>query len=112
VTSPSPGEEPESLRDLAARVIDSGTTYLKAELALAKEQAIASVKEARPTLRLLVLALMLGQGAIMVLAISLALLLARWLGFVGGFVAAGVLMGAAMLLIARYVVQRIRRIIR
>jgi type IV secretory pathway VirB6-like protein len=112
VTSPSPGEEPESLRDLAARVIDSGTAYLKAELTLAKEQVIAGVKEARPTLRLLVLALMLGQGAIMVLAISLALLLARWLGFVGGFVAAGVLMGAAMLLIARYVVQRIRRIIR
>jgi len=112
VTPPSPGEEPGSLRDLAARVIDDGTTYLKAELTLAKEQAITSVKEARPTLRLALVALMLGQGAIMVLAISLGLLLARWLGLPGGFLAAGLLMIGAMLLIAHNVVERIRKIIR
>jgi hypothetical protein len=112
VTPPNQGEEPESLRDLAARVIDDGTTYLKAELTLAKEQAITGVKEARPTIRLALAALMLGQGAIMVLAISLGLLLARWLGLPGGFLAAGLLMIVAMLLIARNVVERIRKIIR
>jgi type IV secretory pathway VirB6-like protein len=112
VTSPDPGEEPESLRDLAARVIDNGTAYLKAELTLAKEQAITTVKQARPTIRLLLLALMLGQGAIMVLAISLGLLLARWLGLPGGFAVAGLLMTTAMLLIARNVIERIRKIIR
>jgi len=109
---PSPGEEPGSLRDLAARVIDDGTTYLKAELTLAKEQAILGVKEARPTLRLALTALMLGQAAIMALATSLGLLLAQWLGLPGGFLVAGLLMAAAMLGIAHYVIERIRKIIR
>jgi hypothetical protein len=112
VTPQNPGEEPESLRDLAARVIDNGTDYLKAEVTLAKEQVITRVKEARPTIRLLLLVLMLGQGAIMVLAISVGLLLARWLGLPGGFAVAGILMIAATLLIARNVIERIRKIIR
>lgn len=112
MTPPNPGAEPESLRDLATRVIEDGTDYLKAELTLAKEETITRVKEARPTIRLLLAALMLGQGAIVVLAISLGLLLARWLGLPGGFLAAGVVMIAAMVLIARNVAERIRKIIR
>jgi hypothetical protein len=109
---PNQGEEPGSLRDLAARVIEDGTDYLKAELTLAKEEGISRVKDARPTIRLALIMLMLGQGAIVVLAISLGLLLAKWLGLPGGFLAAGLLMIAAMLLIARHVVERIRKIIR
>lgn len=112
MTSPNDGEAQESLRDLAARVIDNGTAYLKAEVTLAKETAITRVKEARPTIRLLLVALMLGQGAIVVLATSLGLLLARWLGMPGGFAAAGVILIAVMGLIARNVVERIRRMIR
>ena len=112
MTPPSLGEEPESLRDLAARVIEDGTDYLKAELTLAKEETISRVKDARPTIRLALAALMLGQGAIMVLAISLGLLLAKWLGLPGGFLIAGLLMIGAMLLIAHNVVERIRKIIR
>ena len=112
MTPPDQGAEPESLRDLAARVIEDGTDYPKAELTLAKEEAIIRVKEARPTIRLALVMLMLGQGAIMVLAISLGLLLARWLGLPGGFLAAGLLMIGAMALIARDVVERIRKIIR
>jgi len=112
VTPPGLGEEPESLRDLAARVIEDGTDYLKAELTLAKEETISRVKDARPTIRLALAALMLGQGAIMVLAISLGLLLAKWLGLPGGFLIAGLLMIGAMLLIAHNVVERIRKIIR
>lgn len=112
MTPPSPGEEPGSLRDLAARVIEDGTDYLKAELTLAKEETISRVKEARPTIRLVLVMLMLGQGAIMVLAISLGYLLAKWLGLPGGFLVAGLLMIGAMLLIARNVVERIRKIIR
>ena len=50
--------------------------------------------------------------SIMVLAISLGLLLARWLGLPGGFLAAGLLMIAVMLAIAHNVVERIRKIIR
>ncbi len=110
--SPDQGEEPESLRDLAARVIDNGTAYLKAEVTLAKEQAIASVKQARPTIRLLLIALMLGQAAAVLLALSLGFLLARWLGLPGGFAAAGMILIVVMLLIGRNVVERIRRIIR
>ena len=108
----SRGEEPESLRDLAARVIEDGTDYLKAELTLAKEETITRIKEARPTIRLLLAALMLGQGAIIVLAISLGLLLAKWLGLPGGFFVAGLMMSVAMVLVARNVVKRIRKIIR
>ena len=112
MTPPDQGAEPESLRDLAARIIEDGTDYFKAELTLAKEEAIIRVKEARPTIRLALIMLMLGQGAIMVLAISLGLLLARWLGLPGGFLVAGLVMIGAMLLIARDVVERIRKIIR
>lgn len=112
MTFPDQGEEPESLRDLAARVIDNGTAYLKAEVTLAKEQAIAGVKEARPTIRLILVALMLGQAAVVLLALSLGFLLAQLLGLPGGFAAAGVLLIVAMLLIGRNVVERIRRIIR
>lgn len=112
MTPPSPGEEHGSLRDLAARVIEDGTDYLKAELTLAKEETVTRVKEARPTIRLVLVMLMLGQGAIMVLATSLGFLLAEWLGRPGGFLVAGLLMIGAMLLIARNVVERIRKIIR
>jgi anti-sigma factor RsiW len=112
VTPLDQGEEPESLRDLAARVIDNGTAYLKAEVTLAKEQAISSVKEARPTIRLMLAALMLGQAAVMLLALSLGFLLAQLLGLAGGFAAAGVLLIVVMALIGRNVVDRIRKIIR
>jgi hypothetical protein len=112
VTPPTPGEEPESLRDLATRVIEDGTDYLKAELTLAKEETIARVKEARSTIVLLAVMLMLGQGAIMVLAIAFGLLLAKWLGLPAGFLVAGLVMIGAMALIARGVVERIRKIIR
>ena len=112
MTLPDQGGEPESLHDLAARVIDNGTAYLKAEVTLAKEQAISSVKEARPTIRLMLAALMLGQAAVMLLALSLGFLLAQLLGLPGGFAAAGVLLIAVMLLIGHFVVERIRRIIR
>ena len=112
MTAPNQGEEPESLRDLAARVIDNGTAYLKAEVTLAKEQAITGVKEARPTIRLALIALMLGQAAVMLLALSLGFLLAQLLGLPGGFAAAGILLLVTMALIGRNVVGRIRRIIR
>lgn len=112
MTPQNQGEEQESLRDLAARLIEDGTDYFKAELDLAKEETIARVKAARPTIILGLAMLMLGQGTIMVLAISLGLLLAHWLGLPGGFLAAGALMVVAMLLIARNVVERIRKIIR
>lgn len=109
---PSQGEEPESLRELAARVIEDGTDYLKAELTLAKEEALSRVKQARPAIILLLCALILAQGTIIALAISLGLLLARWLGLPGGFLAAGLLMIAAMALTALSAVKRIRKIIR
>jgi len=112
VTPLDQGEEPESLSDLAARVIDNGTAYLKAEVTLAKEQAIATVKEARPTIRLILAALMLGQAAVMLLALSLGFLLAQLLGLAGGFAAAGGLLVGVMLLIGHFVVARIRKIIR
>ncbi len=106
------GVEPESLRDLAARVIDDGTAYLKAEVTLAKETAITGVKAARPTINLLLAALMLSQCAIIALAMSLGMLLARWLGLPGGFAAAGVLMMSGSVLLGRMAIARIRRMIR
>ena len=112
MTFPDQDEEPESLRDLAARVIDNGTAYLKAEITLAKERVISGVKQARPTIRLLLIMLMLAQGGILLLTASVGFLLARWLGLPGGFAAAGLLMIGVSALLARSVVQRIRRIIR
>ncbi len=112
MTPPTDGEEPESLRELAARVIDNGKAYLKAEVALAKETAITRVKEARPTIRLVLVALMFAQTGILVLAMALGLLLARWLGLPGGFAVAGFLLIGGSVLLAGLAIERIRKIIR
>lgn len=112
MTVPIDGGEQESLRELAARVIDNGRAYFKAEMTLAKERAITGVKEARITIVLLLVVLMLAQGAILALAAALGLLLAHWLGMPGGFALAGLLMIGTALLLTRTVVQRIRKIIR
>ena len=84
------GEEPESLRDLAARVIDNTKAYLRAEVTLAKQTVSTKAALAGPAIGFVVVAIVLVQAAITVLAASLGLLLARWLGLPGGFAVAAV----------------------
>jgi hypothetical protein len=85
------GEEPASLRELAARVIDNGKAYVRAEVTLVKATVTTKAGQAGPALALVVIAIVLIQAALTVLVASLGLLLARWLGLPGGFAVAAIL---------------------
>lgn len=88
---PTDGDEGESLRDLVARVIDNTKAYLKAELSLAKQTAATKAGQAGPAAAYILVAIVLVQAAVTVLAASLGLLLAQWLGLAGGFAVAALL---------------------
>jgi hypothetical protein len=84
-----PGQE--SLRDLASGVLDDGKAYVRAELALVKQTALAKVQQAITPAILFVVAIFLLQAAITILAAALGYLLAIWLGLPGGFAVAALL---------------------
>ncbi len=73
---------------------------------------IERAKKARPTVRLLLIALMLAQGGLLLVTTSIGFLLARWLGLPAGFAVAGVAMIATSLLLAWLVVEKVRGMIR
>jgi hypothetical protein len=110
VTLPNDAEEPESLRELAARVIDNSKAYLRAELTLVRQTVAAKASLAGPALALIVAGIVLVQAAITVLAASLGLLLAHWLGLAGGFAVAALLVLMIAGLLAWMAARRIKDI--
>jgi hypothetical protein len=111
MTSPTEAEEPESLRELAGRVIDNIKAYVRAEVTLAKQTAVTKASQAAVPAALVVVAVLLLQAAITVLAAALGLLFARWLGPAGGFAVAALLVLAISGLLVWIAVQQIRRIV-
>ena len=105
-------EEPESLRELAARVIDNGKAYLRAELTLIRATVATKAKQAGPAAVLIVVAILIVQAAITVLAASLGLLLARWLGLPGGFAVAALLVLIVAGLLVWIAARRIKDIMK
>ncbi|HWI85866.1 MAG TPA: phage holin family protein [Sphingomonas sp.] len=112
MTLPTDGEEPVSLRDLAARVIDDTKAYLQAELALVRQMIAAKAALAGPAAALIVVAIVLVQAAVTILAASLGLLLACWLGLAGGFAVAAVLVLALAGLLVWAAARRIKDIMK
>lgn len=106
------GEEPASLRELAGRVIDNGKAYVRAELTLAKATVATKAAQAGPAAGLILVAVVLTQAAVTVLAASLGLLLARWLGLAGGFAAAAVLVLLVAALLGWMAAKRIKDILK
>jgi ABC-type multidrug transport system permease subunit len=94
----TPGEE-VPLRELFARVINDGKDYLRAELALVKTTFSARTRLVLPALGFFIVALVLLQTGLTMLAVALGALLAIWLGWAGGFAVSAllVLAGTALL---------------
>jgi hypothetical protein len=111
MTSPIEGEEPESLRDLAGRVIDNTKAYVRAEVALVKQTAITKASQAAVPAALIVAEIVLVQAAVTVLAAALGLWLGHWLGLAGGFAVAALIGLALSGLLVWIAVERIRRIV-
>lgn len=94
-----PGEQ-ESLRDLIARLIDSGKAYARAEVALVRQTFVTRIGQIKPAIALAVPAIFIVQAALTVLLVALGFVLARWLGPAGGMALAAVIgLGIAGLLI-------------
>ncbi|WP_116090161.1 phage holin family protein [Sphingomonas crusticola] len=104
--------EPESLRELAARVIDNGKAYVRAEVTLAKTTVTTKAAQAGPAAGLIVVAIVLVQAAATILAASLGLLLARWLGLAGGFAVAALVVLLVAGLLGWTAVKRIKGIVK
>jgi len=110
VTFPIEGETQESLRDLAARLIDNGKAYAQAELTLVKLTVADKAAKVAPAAGFLVVAIILVQAAVTVLAAALGLFLGRWLGLPGGFAIAAFLVLLVAALLAWLALQRIKGI--
>jgi hypothetical protein len=110
MTSPPEGEEPESLRELAGRVIDNTKAYVRAEVTLVKQTAVTKASQAAVPAALVVVAVLLLQAAITVLAAALGLFFARWLGSAGGLAVAALVVLAISGLLVWIAVNRIKRI--
>lgn len=91
MTYPFDQQDQTSLRDLAARVIDNTKDYLRAEVTLVKQTVATKAGLAGPAAAMVVVAIILLQAAVTILAAALGLLLARWLGMAGGFAIAALI---------------------
>lgn len=80
--------EQESLRDLIARLIDSGKAYARAEVALIRQTVVTRIGQIKPAIALAIPAIFIIQAALTVLLVALGFVLARWLGPAGGMAAA------------------------
>lgn len=110
MTLPVEVDEPESLRELVGRVIDNAKAYVKAEVTLAKQTATTKAGQAGPAVVMVVVAVLLLQAAITVLAAALGLLLARWLGPAGGLAVAALLVVVIAGLLVWFAASRFKRI--
>jgi protein-S-isoprenylcysteine O-methyltransferase Ste14 len=82
-------DQGESLRDLIARLIDSGKAYLRAEVTLVRKTVEVRLEQAKPAAAFAIGAVLLVQAALVVLLAALGLALGTWLGPAGGLAVAG-----------------------
>lgn len=105
-----PMQEPEDERpigEVVHQLIDEGKAYAKAEIDLAKAQALAKAAEFRTPAILLFAALLFAQAAVTVLTVTVALALAPLIGPLLGGLIAVVLAGGAAALLGWLGVQRL-----
>ena len=100
------GERP--IGEVVHQLIDEGKAYAKAEVGLAKAQALAEVERFKLPAILLAVALLFAQAAVTVLAVTVALTLAPMIGPLGGGLVAVLLAGGAAALLAWLGVQKLK----
>lgn len=104
-------QEPEDERpigEVVGQLIDEGKAYAKAEVDLAKAQALAQAERFKLPAILLFAALLFAQAAVTVLAVTIALALAPMIGPLGGGLVAVLLAGGAAALLAWLGVQKLK----
>jgi hypothetical protein len=103
--------EPETIGALFTRLIEDGSTYVRAELGVYRARAYNRLSEFRTTFLLAASGLLLAMGAAVALCLGLVMTLARFIGPLGAaftvfFIGLGV---AALLLRAAW--RRVKRMI-
>lgn len=97
--------DPDSgIGDLLGRVVSDGRDYAEAELKLAKAKAVSHAYRYRSPLVMLAVALLFGLAAIVTLFVTMAMVLAAFMGpLAGGLVSTGIaaLIAAILALFAR-----------
>ncbi len=106
-----PMQDPDDERpigEVVHQLIDEGKAYAKAELDLAKAQALAKANELKVPAVLLFAALLFAQAAVTVLAVTIALALAPRIGPLGGGLVAVLAAGGAAGLLAWLGLERLK----
>jgi hypothetical protein len=98
-------DQGESLRELIARLIDSGKAYLRAELFLVRKTVKVRLIEAKYFAAFAMGAGVLGLAGVIALVAALGLFLGRWLGPAGGMAVAGLIALVAAGLLTKYAVD-------
>ena len=104
---PEPEEE-APLGEIVSDLVDQGKAYAKAEIDLAKAQAMAKVAEFKVPAILLFGAWLFAQAAVTVLAVAVAMGLAPLIGPFGGGLVAVLLAGGVAGLLAWLAVKRLQ----
>jgi hypothetical protein len=103
---PEPEDE-QPIGEVVHQLIDEGKAYAKAEVELAKVQALAKAAEFKLPAILLFGALLFAQAAVTVLAVTIALALAPSIGPLGGGLIAVMVAGGTAALLAWLAMQRL-----
>ena len=104
---PEPGDE-QPIGELVHQLIDEGKAYAKAEVDLARAQALAKAAALKVPAILLFSALLFAQAAVTVLAVTIALTLAPMIGPLGGGLVAVLIAGGAAALLGWLGVQKLK----
>lgn len=109
--SAEPMQDPDDERpigEVVHQLIDEGKSYAKAEVDLAKAQALAKAGALKVPAILLFAGLLFAQAAVTVLVVTVALTLAPLLGPLGGGLIAVGLAGGAAALLAWLGIERLK----
>jgi len=101
-------DDEQSIGEVVSDLVDQGKAYAKAEVELAKAQALAKVEQFKVPAILLFGALLFAQAAVTVLAVAVALGLAPLIGPFGGGLVAVALAGGVAGLLAWLAVKRLQ----
>ena len=105
---PAPPETERAIGDIVSDLVDDAKAYAQAELDLAKAIAADKARGLKVGAVLLVVALLVGFGAITALSVGVFALLATFLGPLLGGIVAFVLIGAVAGLLAWAGIAKVR----
>ncbi len=106
------GNNEASLRELLARLIDSGKAFIEAEIALVRGAVRAWAGAAKIIAALTLVAFALVNAALVVLLVALGMALAKWLGMAGGLAVAALIALLVAGLLGRMAVLRLKSLVR